>query len=201
MLSPEIHIYASVNHRHFALPTPGAARNILHAPTRDRLLALAQTEMNRGADRSWAPAAGRGTVQRKIVPDVVRDQQLVHLVASATVRAAAKLMHLHNVGFVLVMEKGRLEGILTERDVVQRVVSAGRQPDETTLEEVMTRNPDTIRPEATAMDALRLMHDGGYRHLPVVDKGQVLGVVSRRDFLGAEKARMDEETAIWDRIG
>jgi CBS domain-containing protein len=140
-------------------------------------------------------------MRRKIIPDVMRDQEPVHLAASSTVREAAKLMHLRNVGSVLVMEKGRLEGILTERDVVQRVVAAGREPDETRLEEVMTKNPDTVRPEATAMDALRLMHDGGYRHLPVVDRGQVLGVVSRRDFLGAEKARLDEETAVWERIG
>ena len=138
---------------------------------------------------------------RKIIPDVIRDQKPVHLAGSATVREAAELMHLRNVGSVLVMDESRLEGILTERDVVQRVVAAGRQPDETRLEEVMTRNPGTIRPEATAMDALRLMNDGGYRHLPVVDKGQVLGVVSRRDFLGAEKARLEEETAVWERIG
>lgn len=140
-------------------------------------------------------------MRRKIIPDVMRERELVHLVAGATVREAARLMHQHNVGAVLVMKKERLEGIFTERDVVQRVISAGREPDETTLEEVMTRNPDTIRPGATAMDALRLMQDGGYRHLPVADKGQVLGVISRRDFLGVEMARLDEEKDIWNRIG
>lgn len=138
---------------------------------------------------------------RKIIPDVIRDQQPVHLAGSATVREAAKLMQQRNVGSVLVMAEGRLDGILTERDVVQRVVAAGRDPDATRLEAVMTRNPDTIRPEATALDALRRMQDGGYRHLPVVADGRVLGVVSRRDFLGAEKARLDDETAVWERIG
>jgi CBS domain-containing protein len=138
---------------------------------------------------------------RKIIPDVIRDQEPVHLADGATVREAAKLMRLRNVGSMLVIEQGRLDGILTERDVVQRVVAAGRDPDQTRLEEVMTRNPDTIGPEATALDALRLMQDGGYRHLPVVDQGRVLAVVSRRDFLGAEKARLDDETAVWERIG
>lgn len=138
---------------------------------------------------------------RKIIPDVIRDQKPVHLTGGATVREAAKLMQERNVGSVLVMEAGRLEGILTERDVVQRVVAAGREPDATRLAEVMTRDPDTVRPEATAMDALRLMQDGGYRHLPVVEDGRVVAVVSRRDFLGVEKARLDEETAVWERLG
>ena len=138
---------------------------------------------------------------RKIIPDVIRDQETVHLTSDATVREAARLMQQRNVGSMLVMEQGRLDGILTERDVVQRVVAAGRDPDQTRLEEVMTKNPDTVRPEATALDALRLMQDGGYRHLPVVDQGRVLAVVSRRDFLGAEKARLDDETAVWERIG
>ena len=138
---------------------------------------------------------------RKIVPDVIRDQELVQLTGNATVREAAVLMQGRNVASVLIMEEDRLKGIFTERDVVQRVVAAGRQPEEVRLEEVMTKSPDTIGPGATALDALRLMQDGGYRHLPVVDKGRVLGVVSRRDFLGAEKARLEEETAVWERLG
>jgi CBS domain-containing protein len=138
---------------------------------------------------------------RKIIPDVVRDPQPVHLTASASVREAAKVMHGRNVGSVLIIEDGRLEGIFTERDVVHRVVAAGRDPDGTLLGEVMTRDPDTVLPDTTALDALRRMHDGGYRHLPVVEKGRVVAVVSRRDFLGGEKAQLDDETAIWERIG
>ncbi len=137
---------------------------------------------------------------RKIIPDVICDQKPVKLAGSATVHEAAKSMRQRNVGCVLVVDEGRLEGILTGRDVVQRVVAAGLDPDKTPLEEVMTKNPDTIQPAARAMDALHLMQDGGYRHVPVVDEGKLLGVVSRRDFLGAEQARLDEETAIWERI-
>jgi CBS domain-containing protein len=64
----------------------------------------------------------------------------------------------------------------------------------------MTPDPDTVSSDTTAIDALRLMQDGGYRHLPVVDSGRVLGVVSRRDFYGVEKLRLDDETALWERI-
>jgi CBS domain-containing protein len=138
---------------------------------------------------------------RKIIPDVIRDPQAVHLLANAGVREAAKLMRERNVGSVLIIEAGRLEGIFTERDMVHRVVAAGRDPDATVLGEVMTREPDTIAPDATALDALRRMQDGGYRHLPVVEGGRVVAVVSRRDFLGGEKARLDAETAVWERIG
>lgn len=138
---------------------------------------------------------------RKIIPDVVRDQALVHLAPAATVREAAALMESGNVGSVLVMESGRLKGIFTERDVVCRVVAQGLDPDSTRLDAVMTENPDTVAPGSTALDALRRMQDGGYRHLPVVDRGKVVGVVSRRDFFGAEKAQLDEETAIWEHIG
>ena len=116
------------------------------------------------------------------------------------VREAARLMRSENVGSVLVMAGARLEGIFTERDLVCRVVAEELDPGETRLEEVMTRNPDSIGPDRPAIEALRRMQDGGYRHLPVVAEGQVIAVVSRRDFFGDEKARLDEETGLWERI-
>lgn len=140
-------------------------------------------------------------MERRIILDVVRGQELVHLPAGATVREAARLMRARNVGSVLVMEEGCLEGIFTERDLVQRVVAAGRDPDDTQLGAVMTPEPDAVAADTTALDALRLMNDGGYRHLPVVERRRVLGVVSRRDFLGAEKARLEDEIAVWEHIG
>ena len=140
-------------------------------------------------------------MQRKVMPDVVHDQRLLCLEPTATVRQAAALMHGGNAGSVLVMERGRLKGIFTERDIVCRVVARGRDPERTELAAVMTEKPDTVAPRTTALDALRRMQDGGYRHLPVVERGKVVGVVSRRDFFGAEKARLDEETAIWEHIG
>jgi len=138
---------------------------------------------------------------RKIIPDVIGDQVLAHLTETATFRDAARLMRERNVASVLVMEGPALLGIFTERDMVQRVVAEGCDPEETRLGQVMTPNPDTISADQKAIEALRLMDDAGYRHLPVVRDGEVVGVVSRRDFSGAEKARLDDETAVWDRIG
>lgn len=137
---------------------------------------------------------------RRIIPDVIREQQVVSLEGQATARQAAMLMREHNVGAVPIVEDGALEGILTVNDMSYRVIAEGRDPDKTCVKEVMTPDPDTAGPDTTAIDALRLMQDGGYRHLPVVDGGRVLGLVSRRDFYGVEKSRLDDETALWERI-
>jgi len=139
-------------------------------------------------------------MSRKIIPEVVHDQDLLQLPSSATVREAARRMRTRHVGAVLVVSGERLEGIFTERDVVNRVVAEGLDPDGTTLATVMTTNPDTIAPTDTAITALRRMQDGGYRHLPVVDHGHLVGIVSRRDFDGDEKARLDTETKLWERV-
>jgi CBS domain-containing protein len=68
------------------------------------------------------------------------------------------------------------------------------------LGEVMTREPDTIPSGKIAIEALRLMEDRRYRHLPIVDDGRVVGIVSRFDFSGMELDRLDEETGLWERI-
>jgi CBS domain-containing protein len=64
----------------------------------------------------------------------------------------------------------------------------------------MTPTPATIPPHATAIEALRQMEDGRYRHVPVVDDGRIVGIVSRFDFSGVEIDRLDEETGLWERI-
>ncbi|MCP4329775.1 MAG: CBS domain-containing protein [Alphaproteobacteria bacterium] len=137
---------------------------------------------------------------RRIIPDVIRGQTIVHLGAKALARRAAKLMRNNNVGAVLIMEGKALKGILTVNDMTCRIIAEGLDPNKTHVGEIMTPNPDTVSSETTAIEALRLMHDGDYRHLPVVDDGQVMGLVSRRDFHGLEKARLDDETALWERI-
>jgi CBS domain-containing protein len=137
---------------------------------------------------------------RRIIPDVVGRRQVVHLGAQATARQAAQLMRRHNVGAVLIIEDMALKGIITVNDMTYRVIAEGLDPDKTMLGEIMTPDPDTVSSDTTAIDALRLMQDGDYRHLPIVDGGRVLGLVSRRDFHGVEKARLDDETALWERI-
>jgi CBS domain-containing protein len=84
------------------------------------------------------------------------------------------------LGAVLVTEGDRrLVGIFTGRDAVHRVLAEGKSADRTTLAEVMTCDPDTMPPGKMMIEALRLMEDGRYRHLPIVDDGKVVVIVSR----------------------
>lgn len=131
---------------------------------------------------------------RKLIPDVIRKQELIFLSASAPVRDAVRVMVERNVAAVLVVDGGRLRGILTERDVTRRIVAANRDPDATTLAEVMTADPDTLPPNAFAEEALRLMEDNHIRHLPVVDdEGAVWGIVSIRDLFAVVHEMLQEE--------
>ncbi len=133
--------------------------------------------------------------------DIVLNQQPLVLRTNICVRDACTRMHEKRAGSVLVTDEyGRLVGIFTGRDAVGRVVAAGRNGETTTLADVMTPNPETLTPEKTAIEALRLMWDGGFRHVPIVDRGKVLGVVSRGDFQASERDRLEEERAFWEHM-
>ena len=133
--------------------------------------------------------------------DIVRNRDLVTFPPSATVRDARRSMREYRVGAVLVTEGDhRLVGIFTARDAVHRVLAEGRSVARTKLAEVMTRDPDTMPPGRTAIEALRPIEDRRYRHVPIVDGGRVVGIVSRFDFSGIELDRLNEETGLWERI-
>lgn len=133
--------------------------------------------------------------------DMVRNQDPVTLPPEATVKDACQRMRDRRIGAVLIIEADRrLVGIFTGRDAVHRVLAEGKNAARTTLAEVMTRDPDTMPPGNTAIEALRRMEDGRFRHLPIVDDGKVVGIVSRFDFSGIELDRLDEETGLWERI-
>jgi len=132
--------------------------------------------------------------------EIVRRQKPLCMRPGASVREACREMDAHRFGAVLVAdEAGHLVGIFTGRDAV-RCLGHRKDPAELLLKDVMTRNPQTLPPHSTAIEALRLMHDGGFRHLPVVADGVVVGIVSRGDFRGLELDRLDAETGIWERI-
>ena len=80
------------------------------------------------------------------------------------------------------------------------VMTESRDAASTRLGQVMTRNPITLSPDQTAIDALRLMWDGGFRHVPLVKGGKVLGVVSRGDFKGLEFSRHEDERDLWEHM-
>ncbi len=132
--------------------------------------------------------------------DIVRHQDALALPPTATVRDACRLMREREVGAVLVTEGTRLVGIFTGRDAVYRVLAEGRSARRTRLLEVMTPDPKTMPPDRPAIEALRLMEDARVRHLPIVEEGNLVGIVSRFDFRGLELDRLDEETGLWERI-
>ena len=132
-------------------------------------------------------------MQRRIVPDVVNRQDLCVLPANAIVREAAQLMAQRRIGAILIMEGDKLTGIFTERDVATRIVAAGLDPDKIKLGQVMTPNPDTLAPSDTTDDALHKMRTRGYRHLPVVEGGRVIAIVSVRDLYGAMIQGLEDE--------
>jgi CBS domain-containing protein len=132
---------------------------------------------------------------------IVKDQSPLMLRPSDTVQRACQQMCERSVGAVLVTDgHAHLKGIFTGRDAVQ-VIAGGGNAAETRLSEVMTAAPDTITPERTAIEALRAMCDGGFRHLPVVVDGKVVGIVSRSDFKGLELDQFEDEVSLWEHIG
>lgn len=100
-----------------------------------------------------------------------------------TVIEAAALMASRNVGAVMVVERERLVGIFTERDAVFRVIARGHDARTTVLADVMTRTPLTVDPDKSYGYALLMMHQNGFRHVPVVENGKPVGIVSSRNAL------------------
>jgi CBS domain-containing protein len=120
------------------------------------------------------------------VGDVMKRERLLTATPQATVSEAAGLMAGQRVSAVVVVDAGLLVGIFTERDAVFRVIAPGRDPLTTRLHEVMTPAPVTVDPERTFGHALQQMHANGVRHMPVVEDGRPVGIVTARDALDPE---------------
>ena len=132
-------------------------------------------------------------MHRKIIPDIVNDQTICAMAIDETARQAAEKMVTRNVAAVVILDAdGKLLGIVTERDLTRRVVAVGLAGDETKLGDIMTPNPDTLGPSDSALDALELMRVRNFRHLPVLDEGRVVGMVSIRDLYAAVKVELEE---------
>jgi CBS domain-containing protein len=157
------------------------------------------TPMAHATLTSPAPQVEDGRMNREMA-EIIRNQKPLTLPPSATVQEACRQMCERGVGAVLVTNpKGEPVGIFTGRDAI-RVLAEGKDATQIHLRQAMTKNPDCLPPRHTAIDALRLMRDGGFRHVPVVQEGIVVGIVSRGDFRGLEQDRLDEETGIWERM-
>ena len=130
----------------------------------------------------------------KIVPGVVKEQSIATLNPADSVMDAVNMMTERKIGAVIIVDNNaRLAGIFTERDLVNRVVAKGLDAASTPLKQVMTTNPDTRAPGDTAMNALELMSARRYRHLPVLDGENVVGMVSIRDLFNVVKAQLEED--------
>ena len=100
-----------------------------------------------------------------------------------SVLEAIKILAAENIGAAVVMSGDRLAGIFSERDYTRKVILKGRSSDTTRVEEIMTSNVVVVSPRTKARDCMALMTEKGIRHLPVVDEGRVIGMVSIRDIV------------------
>lgn len=131
-------------------------------------------------------------MKRKIIPDIVKDQTIYSLSPESTAFDAAKTMTTRDIGAMVVIgDDGLLAGILTERDLTRRVVAKGKDPKKVAVADIMTKDPDTIGSEDSALEALEIMRVRRYRHLPVADEGRVVGMVSVRDLYEVMKEELE----------
>lgn len=115
---------------------------------------------------------------------VLGDKPAVYSVGpAASTFTAVEQMASRNVGFLVVLDQERLVGVLSERDYARKVVLRGKASQDTPVRDIMTKDVVTVTPDHTLPQCMVLMHDKGFRHLPVVFEDKVLGVVSIRDLL------------------
>lgn len=127
------------------------------------------------------------------VYDLINTQETHRADASQTVFEAAQAMVERNIGAVPVLRDGLLVGIFSERDLMKRVVVEGRDPRTTRVDEVMTEDPLTVRPDESLETCMVLMRRHGFRHLPVCDGRELKGIVSLRDILLHDLNEKDHE--------
>lgn len=127
---------------------------------------------------------------------IVSNRPLVIANPHMTVLEAAKAMKAKGIGSVLVERDGELAGIFTERDLMNKVVAAGLDVSTTILDQVMTRDVMGLESDKPLSHALHLMHQHGFRHVPVLEKGRPIGMVSSRDALGLEWEQFVREVKI-----
>jgi CBS domain-containing protein len=123
--------------------------------------------------------------------------KLVSIVPDATVYDALQTMSDHDIGALIVQEDGRLVGIFSERDYARKIILQGKSSKETLVREIMTGKVVTLRPSQTVEDCMTLMTDKRIRHLPVLEDGKVIGVVSIGDVV---KEMLSEQKFIIEQL-
>lgn len=139
-------------------------------------------------------------MRTRLVRELIRHKGVFVATADISVIETARRMQDGNVGALMVVDEGRLVGIFTERDALFKVIATGLDSRKTTLASVMTAHPVTVTPEKSFGYALHLMHENGFRHVPVVENDRPVGMVSARDALVSELADFESELRIRDSI-
>jgi CBS domain-containing protein len=136
----------------------------------------------------------------KSVAEILRSkpEQTVHTITpSASVFDAVKLMAEKSIGALLVIEDMKIDGIITERDYARKIVLVGRSSKETPVRDIMTSPVMYVRPDETNEECMALMTDNRVRHLPVIDNGKLIGLISIGDLV---KDIISEQKFIIDQL-
>jgi CBS domain-containing protein len=125
--------------------------------------------------------------------DLIKNQETFCADADQTVFDIAQAMVERNIGAVPVLRGGVLVGIFSERDLMKRVVAAGRDARTTYVADVMTESPLTVTPQEELQVCMMIMRENGFRHLPVCDGNQLKGLISLRDLMWHDLNEKDDE--------
>lgn len=129
----------------------------------------------------------------RTIRNILEAREIYSLSPSMTAEEAARYLAERNVGATVVLEGGQLAGLLSERDILTKVVAMGRDPRTTPIADIMSQNLVMVNADQTCEDCLALMKRNGVRHLPVVDNDRLLGLVSLRDLLQVDVSEKEDE--------
>lgn len=134
------------------------------------------------------------------VKEVIEGRSVISTPPDAAVLDVVRTMTEKNIGAVPVIDNARLIGIFTERDLMTRVVSRELAPAETKISDVMSRDVGSAGPDDVLADCIDKMQSSGYRHLPVVSDGKVIGVISLRDLLQVDRKQIRHENDLLNEL-
>lgn len=122
----------------------------------------------------------------------IMNKEVEKMVSKTTILEAAQRMKEKDIGYVLVVDGSKLVGIITEEDIVEKVVSEGKEPKETTIDEIMVRDVIHVESGRSIEDAAQLMTENKIKKLPVVENKDLLGIVTAQDMIAAEPKMMEQ---------
>ena len=132
----------------------------------------------------------------RTVGELVGTQTVVSTGPNQSVFEVAGIMAAKNIGALAVVSGEKVVGIVSERDILGRVVAAGADPKTTKVEATMTKKPVTVEASETPLRALELLKQKKFRHLPVLEKGKLVGILSLRDLLQVQVSTQESELQV-----